>query len=132
MDEILENQIKAVFNGHEAVKLAYFFGSRARGEEGPMSDYDFAIYTDERNKKKNFELKLELLAELSKILKTDKIDVVIMDNTDKPELKYNIIKEGKLIFEREPYKVIIEPKILNQYFDFRQMLMKFNLTKAIA
>jgi len=46
-----------------------------------------------------------------------------------PELKYNIIKEGKLIYEKEPYKVLIEPRILNEYFDFRMSLLRYNLTK---
>ena len=48
---------------------------------------------------------------------TDNIDTVIINHIDSPELKYSIIKEGKLIYEIEPYKVIIEPKIMNEYFD---------------
>lgn len=119
-----------IFKKYPAIKLAYFFGSQVRDEAGPISDYDFAVYTNEKDKKKNFDLKLDILTKLNKVLKTDHIDLVVLNTTESPELKYNIIKEGELIYEREPYKVLVEPKILNEYFDFHTMLLKYNLTKA--
>ena len=123
-------QLKSIFKNYSEIKLVYFFGSRATNKNGPMSDYDFAFYLDEKNKKKIFDLKLVLIAKLSCLLKTDKIDLVILNIAESPELKYNIIKEGKLIFEQEPFKVLIEPKILNEYFDFRSLLLRYNLTKS--
>jgi len=123
-------QLKSIFKNYPEIKLVYFFGSRATNKNGPMSDYDFAFYLDEKNKKKIFDLKLVLIAKLSCLLKTDKIDLVILNIAESPELKYNIIKEGKLIFEQEPFKVLIEPKILNEYFDFRSLLLRYNLTKS--
>ncbi|MBI2633621.1 MAG: hypothetical protein HYW78_04565 [Parcubacteria group bacterium] len=65
---------------------------------------------------------------MSRFLKTDRIDVVILDRIKSPELKYAIIKEGTLIVAQEPFKVLIEPKILNEYFDFRLMLQRYHLT----
>ena len=125
-----EKEIKSIFNFYPEIKLVYFFGSKADGDSGPLSDYDFAVYFDSRDKKQMFNIKLELTGKLSKILKTDKIDLVILNLTEQPELKYNIIKDGKVIFEEEPFKVLIEPKILNEYFDFYEMLVKNNFTKA--
>ena len=58
------------------------------------------------------------------------MDSVILNYTDAPELKYSIIKSGKVIYEIEPYKLLIEPKILNEYFDFRFLLRKYQLTKT--
>ena len=43
---------------------------------------------------------------------------------------YTIIREGKLIYEREPYKVILEPRILNEYFDFRAMMLRNGLSRG--
>jgi len=45
-----------------------------------------------------------------------------------PEMKYAIITEGILLYEKEPYRVIVEPRILNEYFDFRIMLKRHGLT----
>ena len=70
------------------------------------------------------------MGEVSSKLKTDKLDLVILNDIDGPELKYNIVKEGILLFEKEPFKVIIEPKIFNEYFDFHALLLRHNLTKA--
>lgn len=121
--------LKEYFKSKKEIKLVYFFGSEANNTSGPLSDYDFAFYLDKKDKKELFEEKLNLISKLSQILKTDKIDVVILNLIESPELNYHIIKEGKLIFEREPYRLIIEPKILNQYFDFKTILLKYNLTK---
>ncbi len=94
---------------YEEIKLVYFFGSKAEGKGGVLSDFDFAFYIDEKDHKKLYELKLSLIGRLSLLLNTDKVDVVILNLIDSPEMKYNIIKNGKLILERGPFKVLIEP-----------------------
>lgn len=124
------NEIKGVFEADKEVKLAYLFGSRASGETGPLSDYDFAVYLDSKDSKRNFNKKIELQNNISKILKTDNVDIVVLDNTKAPELKYSIITIGKLIKEVEPFKLIVEPQIMNEYFDFHAGLLRYNLTSA--
>ncbi len=123
-------QLKSVFESHPEIKLVYFFGSRAAGKSGPLSDYDFAFYLDETDKKKMFKLKAVLTEEMSRVFKTDKVDAVILNLAESPELKYNAIKDGKLIFETKPFKLIAEPKILNEYFDFHALLLRYGLTKT--
>lgn len=124
-------KLKSIFEEFEAIKLVYFFGSMAVGEAGPESDYDFAVYFDllKKDVKEMIDIKFKLMDLLSRKLKTDKIDMVILNLSEEPELKYEIIKNGKLIYEKEPYRILIEPKILNEYFDFRYFLRKYNLTK---
>ena len=124
------NKIKNLFKKYPEVKLAYLFGSQAKEEQGPLSDYDFAVYLDEISKKEMNQIKFKLQGEIAKLLKTDEVDVVVLNSLQKPELKYNIIKNGELLIEKEPYKLLVEPKILNEYFDFRQMLKQHNLTKV--
>ena len=125
-------KIVAYCKSKPEIKLAYIFGSQANGETGPLSDYDFAFYVGMRGAGKNFDLRVKLINDLSDVIKinSEKIDIVMINTIKSPELLYNIIKEGKLIFEREPYRVLVEPKIMSQYFDFRQMLLKYNLTKS--
>ena len=130
MDKEQLKDLELIFRTYSAIKLVYFFGSKAAGKEGPLSDYDFAVYLDERDKKKIFDIKFTLMDKISRLFKTDKIDIVILNLTESPELKYNIISEGQLIYENEPYRLIVEPKILNEYFDFRHLLLKYHLTKA--
>jgi len=68
--------------------------------------------------------------QISRLLKSDKVDVVLLNEVASPEMKYLVISTGRLIFEREPYKVLVEPKILHEYFDFREMLLRYKLTSA--
>ena len=42
------------------------------------------------------------------------LDLVILNTTENPELKYSIIRDGILIYEVEPFKTIAEPQILNK------------------
>ncbi len=96
---------------------------------GPTSDYDFAVYFNlrsdkEKDREKMFEIKFKLMDQLSRVLSTDKIDIAILNLAESPEFKYNIIKNGKLIYEKEPFLLLVEPKILNEYFDFRYLLKK--------
>ena len=130
MNENELQRLKEIFKGYPAVKVVYLFGSRALDNDGPMSDYDFAVYFDGRDTRKMFDAKLELLDKLSRLLSTDNIDIVILNTMEAPELKYQIIKEGKVLYEEQPYRILIEPKILNEYFDFHYMLSKYGLTKG--
>ena len=130
MNKVLLNKLKEVINQHREIKLVYFFGSKSENNDGPLSDYDLAFYLDKRDAQKIYDLKFKLFDKISRILKTDKLDIVMLNAVKAPELKYDIIKNGRLIYEKEPYKVLFEPKVLNEYFDFMIMLRKYNLTKA--
>ena len=77
-----------------------------------------------------FNLRFKLRDKITRCLKTDKVDVVVLNLAESPELKYNIIKDGALIFKKEPFKVLVEPKILNEYFDFHSSLLRHGLAKS--
>ena len=127
----MNDEVKNIFAAEPAVKLAYWFGSRARGEAGPLSDYDFAVYLDRQmDALAMADLKFKIQSELCLALATNNIDLVVLNTTYSPEVKYNIINEGQLVYEREPFKVLVEPRIMNEYFDFMGGLRKYGLTKA--
>lgn len=123
-------QANIVFKNHPEVKLAYLFGSVATGNTGPLSDYDFAVYLSSRDARTVFAIKSVLLQELSIALKTDNLDIVVLDTAESPELKYAVITEGLLIMDRDEFRVLVEPRILNEYFDFAMTLRRYNLTTA--
>ncbi|HWP90624.1 MAG TPA: nucleotidyltransferase domain-containing protein [Thermodesulfobacteriota bacterium] len=130
MDDSVKEKLNGIILRYPQIKLVYLFGSQARGEVGPLSDYDFAIYFDEKDRKKMFDTKLELMGQLSRILGTDKVDIAILNLSEMPEFRFNVIMEGQLIYEEEPFRVIVEPKILNEYFDFKSILGRYGLTKS--
>lgn len=124
-------KIRPIFQAYSEVKLVYFFGSKLRNKDGPLSDYDFAVYLDEKDSKKRFKTRIGLINQLSEKLQTDKIDLCVLNDIQSPELKYDIIQNGKLIYEKEPFKVLLEPRILNEYFDFVDFLRRYELTQNI-
>ena len=104
----------------ERVKLAYLFGSVAEGREGKLSDVDLAVFLDESlSKKEKFSLQLKLISELTGILKTDRIDLIVMNNVP-ISLNYEIIKANHpLLVRDEGQKIDCEHRILSQYLDRR-------------
>lgn len=122
--------VKAIMQSHPVIKLVYLFGSQASGQTGPLSDYDFAIYLDNVDRQARFELQLELMSQLGKLLKTEKIDVVVLNDLDVPELAYAIIRDARILYAEEPYQLLVEPRILNQYFDFHLSLKRHGLTRV--
>ncbi|MBI2075149.1 MAG: nucleotidyltransferase domain-containing protein [Candidatus Harrisonbacteria bacterium] len=127
---MIQEKLHHIFAAYPEAGFVYLFGSRARGEASPTSDYDIAVYLDEPSAQKRGELRMTLITDCMKALGSNEIDLHILNDMHTPELKYKIIAEGKLMFEREPYRVLIEPKIMNEYFDFSMMLQKYNFTKS--
>lgn len=117
------SQLNNLFSQHKEIKLVYLFGSRAKSKTSPLSDYDFAVYFDQDlNSNRLKELVLSLISEISSILKSEKIDLVVLNQAISSLLKFNILKEGKLIYQQPPYRLIVEPAIYNEYFDFKTFI----------
>ncbi len=89
-------ELKSIFEEFEQVKLVYLFGSQARREAGPLSDYGFAVYLDEQDPVRILDIRLALLGELQRHLRTDNVEVVVLNQIESPELKYDIVANGAL------------------------------------
>lgn len=94
-DHVLE-KIIAVLNRFPQIHKAVLFGSRARGDHRPQSDYDIAIYP-----RGSFAKLTQLYALLDDLDTLYKIDLVIVDAQTDAALLDNIEKEGVLILERD-------------------------------
>jgi hypothetical protein len=117
------------------VTLAYLFGSYAKGTEGPLSDIDVAVFLNNKlSKRERQKLQLHLISEISSILKTDNLDLVVM-NGSPVELNYEIIKHGRILCIRDQgEKVDIESEILSRYLDrkyYEQRSLNTFLEKVI-
>jgi predicted nucleotidyltransferase len=112
----MENAVE-LLRREKRVKLAYLFGSAARGEMGKLSDIDIGVYLDESlSDDQRFKLQLELMSRLAAALKTDNVDLIVMNNAPLL-LNYNIIKHGKPIKFKGQAKVRFEAGILSRYLD---------------
>jgi len=112
------DEVKAFIKAQENVRVAYLFGSLAKGRASHLSDVDIAVLLDGRlDKQESFDLKLGLINGISSILKTDRLDVVVMNNAPLL-LNYNIIREGKILDSKdEGERVMFETHILSRYLD---------------
>jgi predicted nucleotidyltransferase len=101
------------------IKLAYFFGSRADGEEGPISDYDIAVLY---SKPCLPNLRYQLAYKLTTILMTDQVDLVVL-NYATPELRYAVIASGTILYEVSiEVRVEYEALTLSLYGDYLPIL----------
>ena len=115
-----KKKVTEFLDKQKCVELAYLFGSIAEGKGGKLSDVDLAVFLDvSLSKKEQFNLQLNLMSELTGILKTDRIDLVIMN--DAPlTLNYEIIKSNyPLVVRDEEQKIDFEHMILSRYLDRR-------------
>jgi predicted nucleotidyltransferase len=105
----------------ESIAIAYLFGSMARGRAGPLSDVDIAVLF--RNEEEQGE-RYELAFQLRQLLGVESVHLVVL-NRCPIELKYRIIKEGRLLFSDSMMtKVELEAKILSQYGDYLPVLAR--------
>lgn len=128
MEDIDINKLKSIFKSVSVVKSAYIFGSRATGKTVKSSDYDFAVLFDSNLSKENrFDLKLELMAKLSRALRTDAVDVVVLNDVSSLFFKYIILKEGKSIYQKSDLETAeFESRALGLYFDFRPFMEEYS------
>ena len=113
----LGGKLSEFFSSVDSVTVAYLFGSTVRGEANGLSDIDIAVLFDESMAKKEaFDLQLELIGELGSLLKTNNVDLVILN--DSPLLlTYNVIRYGIVLKSDEPVRIKFETKIMSRYLD---------------
>lgn len=111
------------------VLLAYLLGSQAAGTAKPYSDTDIAVLFDHKlSPDERMAARIELVADLTKLLKTDALDLIDLDKAS-PFLCYEAIKKRKEIFIRdEKARISFETKTLCEYFDRQFYLKRHRLT----
>ncbi len=114
----IREKLLPVWEAFPEVKFAYLFGSQAAGRAGPLSDLDLAVYLEPYSHRRF----LELYAACSRALKRDDLDLVVLNRTENLILLENIIREGKLLFERDRgARFEFEVETLHLALDFREM-----------
>ncbi len=111
--EIVET-IKKILASERKVEFAYLFGSMSAGKTGRLSDIDLAVYLD--NRLDIFNYRLVFLEKLSRELKTENIDLVVL-NMAPILLKFEVIKHGFLLKENRTKRVAFEADVIQEYLD---------------
>jgi uncharacterized protein len=107
----------ATFFGQQSdVVAAYLFGSQARGDVGPLSDVDLAVWLDAPAKER-FRRQLDLTAGAASLLGTDAVELVVLNGAP-PLIAQRIIREGELLADRDALeRVRLETDAVIRYLD---------------
>lgn len=101
----------------KTVEAVYLFGSYAQDTASPLSDIDFAILLSTKNKQDNQELRRFFINALIRIFHKNDLDVVLL-NEAPPALRFNIIKNGKLLYvDNEKERIDFESQTIIDYID---------------
>ncbi len=119
--ESVKELLLPVFERYRAkVVFAYLFGSVAMGEASPLSDVDIAVYLAEENREFFFDLKLTLHADISRALKRNDVDLVVLNTIRNEMLTADVIRNGVVMFDRDTEaREDYEIKRLHESIDFK-------------
>lgn len=96
------------------VDLLYLFGSAASKAMSPLSDVDFAYYSE---RSIPFSKELDLLGDLQDCCGREDIDLVNLKEAD-PLFAHNVVTGGILLFCRsEKLRTSVESRIQREYLD---------------
>ena len=100
------------------VLFAYLFGGLSKGEPKPLSDVDIAVYLSENAE--CVQAKSEIIENLVDILRTDEIDVIIL-NQSSLSLSMNVLKNNRVLVDKKPFlRHTYQSLIFRKYFDFNK------------
>ena len=112
--------------GPPEVECAYVFGSRSRGQAGPLSDFDLGIVVREALSP---QARLELaaaLTEQSERLTHERVDVVILNDAP-PALRHRAVRDGILLFARDDRaRVAFDARAIREFLDFEPVLERYD------
>jgi predicted nucleotidyltransferase len=110
---MIKNNCNHIF---QKAELVYLFGSFAKSTYTRFSDMDLAfLFASQFDKHKLFEIRLNLIGALQKIIKKE-VDIVIL-NLAPPLLKFEAIN-GILLHEKSrSIRIDFEVKTIHEYLD---------------
>ena len=124
----MKELIQKVLTKHkDQILFAYLFGSHVQGTASKSSDIDIAVFLKPFLGESFFDIKIDLYMNLSRALKRNDIDLVIMNECSNIILLNRIITHGFVVYDQnKSERLDYEQKILHSAIDFkkqRQMAM---------
>ena len=97
MDEEIIKQINQIFNKYCEVNEVILYGSRAKGNYRPGSDYDLTL----KGKNVNLYLLNQISLEIDDLLLPNKFDISIYYHIKNKDLIDHINRVGKVIYSKK-------------------------------
>ncbi|MCD6274057.1 MAG: nucleotidyltransferase domain-containing protein [Deltaproteobacteria bacterium] len=118
----MKDIIKKVLTKHkDRILFAYLFGSHVQGTASKSSDIDIAVFLKAYLGESFFDIKIDLYMNLSRALKRNDIDLVIMNKCSNIILLNRIITHGFVVYDQnKSERLNYEQKILHSAIDFKQ------------
>jgi len=121
----LRGRLARGLRAEPAVRLAWLFGSRARGAARPDSDIDVAVLVDDACAAGPGAVKatlFQLIGALGRAVRSDRLDLVLL-NRAPPLLRHRVVRDGVLLHARsEAERVRFVRRTLREYLDFEPRL----------
>lgn len=117
LDDAGRERLRTALDRDE-VAAAYVFGSQARGQTGPLSDVDLAVWAAPGlSPQQRFELRLRLANAAERALGEGEVDLVVLDDAT-PLLRHRAWRDGELLVDRDPRtRVRAQARALVEYLD---------------
>jgi hypothetical protein len=124
----VQKELTEYFAIQQDVLLAYLFGSQARRTAHPASDIDIAVLlAGQPDETQCFDSRMRLLGGLIEILRTNDVDVAILNHAS-ASLRYRVLRDGALLFCRNHDRLIdFRLRTINEYLDFKPMLERHEM-----
>ncbi|MGI9081534.1 MAG: type VII toxin-antitoxin system MntA family adenylyltransferase antitoxin [Thermoleophilaceae bacterium] len=118
---VAREQLAAALD-RDGVVAAMLFGSQATGKAGPLSDIDVAVWADSTlGRSERFDLRLALMAEAVRVLNTDEVDLVVLNDAP-PLLQHRALRDSVRLIDRDPPKRIrLETRAILDYLDTKPL-----------
>jgi len=124
IEQIREILVQYFQKSRPEIEVAYIFGSIAQETSNLLSDIDIAVILDEKQIEErlySYGYKADLLADLIKILKTNEVDLVILNHANSL-LRHRVLYFGKLLYSKnEKKRIQFQIDTINKYDDFKQL-----------
>ena len=112
----VDDVIREVLYAEPSVRLAYLFGSMARGTAGPLSDIDIGVVFSDGDTALG-----RLEDRLVERLQTDRVDLVSLAVAPVP-LRFRVVRDGRLLLSRdEVLRERFEVDAIRRYLDFKPL-----------
>ena len=118
MKPLKEAKIKQILASDKNIEIAFLFGSAASGKLRDSSDTDIALLLRRvPSAQKRLNFRLDVAGKISELTGRE-TDIVVL-NTAGSLLKYQTVRNGKLIFERRKgLAKRFRLAAINEYFDY--------------
>jgi predicted nucleotidyltransferase len=106
------------FDSQPDVVAGYLFGSQARGQAGPLSDVDLAVWLDPAStRRERWRRQEELTLGCWEVLHTGAVQLIVLNDAP-PLLAHRVLREQQRLADRDPQqRVRLETDAMLRYLD---------------